>query len=171
MALSDARINYIRSNAEKIARNKDVSKLVRAMRICNHLVNTSGYSAFGLGMLIHGGGFFYLYKIWWGLLYAIIGFPLEFYLIKTALHSFLAYGYEQSWFLVKWLPVSDFIQEWTLVKILLVVDVLFHVVIAGIAAFITPRVSEEAQFWLDSVPRETSSEAMALLARIKRQEA
>ena len=70
MALSEARINYIRSNAQKIARNKDVSKLVRAMRICNHLVNTSGLNALGLGTLIHGGGFFYLYKIWWGLLFA-----------------------------------------------------------------------------------------------------
>ena len=171
MALSEARINYIRSNAQKIARNKDVSKLVRAMRICNHLVNTSGLNALGLGTLIHGGGFFYLYKIWWGLLFAIIGYSLSYYLIKTSLCSFWAYGYEQNWFIVKWLPDYGFVQEWTLVKILLIADVLFHVVIASISAFITPRVREEAQFWLDSVPRETSSEAMALLARIRRQEA
>ena len=171
MALSEARINYIRSNAQMIARNKDVSKLVRAMRICNHLVNTSGHNAFGLGMLIHGGGFFYLYKIWWGLLSAIIGFPVAFYLIKTCSCSFLAYGYEQNWFLVKWLPVSDFVQEWPLVKTLLIVDVSVHAITAGISAFIAPRVRGEAQFWLDSVPRETSSEAMALLARVRRQEA
>ncbi len=171
MALSEARINYIRSNAQKIARNKDVSKLVRAMRICNDLVCKSSLNAFGWGMLIHGGGFFYLRKIWWGGLYAAIGYSLAFYLIKTFLCSFLAYGYDQSWFLVKWLPDYGFDQEWTLVKILLVADVLFHVVIAVISAFTASRVREEAQFWLDSVPRETSSEAMALLARIRRQEA
>lgn len=172
MALSEARINYIRRQAQEIARNKDVSKLVRAMSKQHHILSASLLTVFGMGMAIHGGGFFYLHKYLWGSVTTVIGHLITYFFLKTSVCSMLAYTLEHDWPLVgRFLEPGSVEQNWPLVKGLLIAEVAFRVVTACVATFITPRAKGEAQFWLDSVPRETSSEALALLARIRRREA
>jgi hypothetical protein len=172
MALSEERINYIRRQAEQIAQNKDVSKLVQAMRKQNHISSASLLTVFGMGMVTHGGGFFYLYKYLWGFVTMIIGYVITYFFLKTCVCSMLAYTLEHDWPLVgRFLEPGSVEQNWPLVKGLLIAEVAFRTVTACIATFITPHSRREAQCWLDSVPRETSSEALALLAKIGRREA
>lgn len=159
MVISEARLEYIKNQAQKIARNRDVSRLVRAMRINGHLSNTSAINAFGLGLIIHGGGFFYLYKILFGVLCAIPGYTIAVILIKTCVCSVLACFFD------------SFEKNWELAKWLIALDLLLHVTAAIVAAIVAPQVRAEAQFWLDSVPRETnSSDAIGLLDKIKHKE-
>ena len=137
---------YVDDLARDGFRNLDLSNVVKNMRKNNHLANTSALNAFGLGMLAHGGGFFYLRKFLLGTLCLIAGYVIAIWLLKTCVYSLLSY------------VSGSFDRDWTLAKWLLAADILFHFIASVIAAIITPHVRIKAIMWLDFWSRRVSAE-------------